>query len=103
MSEWTARQYVDHYISVAEQYRSAAIMIRGDLPAWKHERNVQGCADEPDVGPSPDYYRADGAIRAINHLASKADERRRTYEELALVAAYGDLDTLARTRAQLSN
>lgn len=103
MSEWTARQYVEHYINVADQYRSAAILIRGDLTAWKHERRCQSSTDDPDLEPSPDYYRADGAIRAINHLASKADERRRKFEELALVAGYGDLDTLARARAMLSN
>lgn len=104
MSEWTARQYVDHYTKVAEHYRDAAILIRGDLTAWKHERRVQGETDrECDDGyVSPDYYRADGAVRAINHLASKADSRRRKFEELALVAGYGDLDELARSRSMLS-
>lgn len=104
MSEWTARRYAEHYAQVAEQYRSAAILIRGDLTAWKHERNVQAASDaECDDGElNPDYYRADGAINAINHLASKAEQRRRKFEEFALVAGYGDLDELARARAALA-
>ena len=101
--EWTARRYAEHYWQVAENYRSAAILIRGDLTAWKHERNVQAANDRDcdDGAIGPDYYRADGAIRAINHLATKAEQRRSTFEELALVAGYGCLDTLARARAAL--
>lgn len=102
--EWTARRYVEHYTQMVEHYRSSAIFIRGDLTAWKHERNVQAATDrECDDGRiGPDYYRADGAIRAINHLAAQAEQRRRKFEELAIVAGYGCLDTLARTRAMLS-
>lgn len=103
MSDWTARQYVEHYTAVADQYRHAAILIRGDLTAWKHERNVQADSDRDcdDGQVGPDYYRADGAIRAINQLAFKADCRRRDFEELALVAGYGCLDTLARSRSAI--
>ena len=103
MTDWTPRQYVDHYSRVAEQYRAAAILIRGDLTAWKHECNVQAATDRDcnDGQGSPEYYRADGAIRAINHLAEKADSRRRDFEELALVAGYGCLDTLARSRKMM--
>lgn len=102
MSEWTARQYVDHYTRVADHYRSTAIFIRGDLTAWKHEKMVQAATDaDYDLGPGADYHRASGAINAINQLASKADQRRRKFEDLALVAGYGSLDELARARAAM--
>ena len=102
MGEWTTAEYAAHYKGTAEKYRDAAILIRGDLTAWKHERSVQADSDrECEVGPSPDYYRADGAINAINHLASKADQRRRDFEELAAAAESGDMEALNKKRAEL--
>lgn len=103
MSGWTARQYAEHYIRVAEHYRDTAIFVRGDLTAWKAERQFQAATDaDYNLKPGADYHRCDGAINAINHLASKAESRREKYLELALVAGYGCLDELARHRARLS-
>ena len=91
----TMEQYAAHYKAVADQYRAAAFLIRGDLTAWKHERNVQV---DGNGDPSPDFYRADGAINAINHLASKADLRRETFAALAAAADRGDKHEMDKLR-----
>lgn len=102
--EWTLDQYAAHFRTVAEKYMTAAIFIRGDLTAWKHERSVQA-ADDADCEqpPSSEYYRADGAINAINQLAFRADRMRQMYEEIAAAAERGDKNEFNRLRSELRN
>lgn len=95
-------EYAKHYRAVAEQYRLAGILVRGDLTAWKHERSVQAAADRDRKSPPcPDYYRADGAINAINHLSAKADCKREKFEALAAAAERGDQAELDRLLSDL--